>query len=91
MIRFNPVKDNIVIERVSQSKGIVIPDKVDPVSDDVFVVVSTGPDCLRVKPNDMVCIVGYINTFSHKGMKTIIAKESDVVCIITEEVLNESN
>jgi co-chaperonin GroES (HSP10) len=88
--KFNPVKDNIVIEKVSQSKSIMLP-QTEAVSDDVFTVTSVGPDCTRIKSGDMVCIVGYINTFSHKGIKTIIAKESDVVCVITEEESHEQN
>jgi co-chaperonin GroES (HSP10) len=89
MVKFQPCSDYIIIERAVQAKGIVLPDKAEPVSDDVFYVVSVGPgtkdDPQRCKPKDLICLVGYINTFSYKGEKVILARSRDVVCKIEEE------
>jgi co-chaperonin GroES (HSP10) len=86
MAKFEPQGDWIIIERASQSKALVIPDKAEPVSDDVFQVVGVGYEAVNksVKCGDLVCIVGYINTFSYKGEKVILAKASDIVCKIKE-------
>jgi co-chaperonin GroES (HSP10) len=88
-MKFQPQKDYIIIERAVQAKGIVLPDKAEPVSDDVFYVVKVGPgtkeDPQTVKAGDLVCIVGYINTFSYKGEKVILARARDIVCTIKED------
>jgi co-chaperonin GroES (HSP10) len=89
MITFNPTRDYIVIERAVQAKGIVIPDKAEPVSDDVFYVVKVGPgtkdEPQLCKKGDLICLVGYINTFSYKGEKVILARSRDVICKINED------
>jgi chaperonin GroES len=89
-ISFKPVKDMIVIEKAAESKGIIFPDSSkEPVSDDVFYVVAVGPgtldDPMTVEVGDLICLVGYINTFRYKGEKVVLARAKDVVAIIKED------
>ena len=90
MIKFQPVKDYIILERsISRKSALVMPDKADPVSDDIFEITAVGPgdqDNPQVyKVGDTICLIGYINTFSYKGEKVILARARDVAALVLEE------
>lgn len=89
MIKFEPIKDFLVLERAS-TKGSVIalPDASEPASDDIFEVMRVGPGIedypMFLKVGDKVCLTGYITTFTYKGVKAILGRARDVMAIITE-------
>lgn len=89
MIEFEPIKDFVVLERAS-TKGskIALPDAAEPVSDDIFEVIRVGPGDDEhpqfLKPGDKICLTGYINTFTYKGVKVILGRARDVMAIVKE-------
>ena len=90
MIVYEPLKDFIVIERaVAKGSKVVIPGSSEPASDDIFEVIKVGPGDDEhpqfLKPGELICLIGYINTFSFKGEKVILGRARDVMCIIKEE------
>ena len=90
MIKFVPIKDFILIERaMTKGTALVMPDKAEPVSDDIFEVIAVGPgdetNPQFLKVGDKICLTGYINTFSYKGEKAILGRARDVMAIIKEE------
>lgn len=89
MIVFEPVKDFMVLERAfARGSKITLPDQAEPVSDDIFEVVRVGPGYedypMFVKPGDLICLTGYINTFSYKGEKVTLGRARDVMAIIKD-------
>ena len=90
MIKFEPVKDFIVIERlIGKGSKVVLPDSSEPVSDDIFEVLEVGPGDQDheqfLKVGDIICLTGYINTFSYKGVKAILARARDVLAVVRED------
>jgi len=91
MIEFEPIKDFLVLERAS-TKGsrIAIPDAAEASSDDIFVVIRVGPGDSEhnqfLKAGDLICLTGYITTFSYKGEKVILGRARDVMAVIHESV-----
>lgn len=89
MIKFEPIKDFIRVERaIDKGSKLVMPDQVQATSDDVFRVLAVGPGDdehpMFLKAGDLICIVGYINPFSYKGENVILARARDVMCLIKE-------
>jgi co-chaperonin GroES (HSP10) len=90
MIEFVPIKDFILLERaMTKGSKIMMPDKAEPVSDDIFEVIAVGPGDSEhnqfLKVGDVICLTGYINTFSYKGVKAILGRARDVMAIIKDE------
>jgi len=94
MIKFEPIKDFLVLERAS-TKGskIALPDASEASSDDIFIVVRCGPGTddypMFLTPGDKICLTGYINTFSYKGEKVVLGRARDVMAIIKEDVIGK--
>ena len=90
MIEFEPIKDFLLMERAA-TKGsrIALPDASEPVSDDIFVVIKVGPGDEDhpqfLEPGDKVCLTGYINTFSYKGVKAVLGRARDVMAVVHED------
>jgi len=89
MIRFKPVNDYILIEKAAKPSKIRLPDTSEPVSDDIFEVMDVGPGTddypQTLKIGDLVCLTGYINTFSFEGTKAILGRARDVLAVVTRE------
>ena len=90
MIRFEPVKDFIVIERVSSKNSrVLLPENSEPASDDIFEVILAGPGDQDheqfLKVGDIVCLTGYITSFSYKNKKVVLARARDVMAIVKED------
>ena len=89
MIEFEPIKDFIVLEKAS-TKGsrIALPDATETSSDDIFEVTRVGPGTddypMFLKVGDKVCLTGYINTFTYKGVKAVLGRARDIMAIIHE-------
>ena len=89
MIVFEPIKDFLVLERaMAKGSKIALPDQSEPSSDDIFIIVRCGPGTedypMLLKPGDVVCLTGYINTFTYKGEKVILGRARDIMAVITE-------
>jgi co-chaperonin GroES (HSP10) len=94
MIKFEPIKDFMVLERAS-TKGskIALPDASEPVSDDIFEVIRVGPGTedypMFLEPGDKICLTGYINTFSYKGERVVLGRARDVMALIKEDAVGK--
>ena len=88
MVKFEPLKDFVVVERAITSKALVMPDSSEPTCDEIFRVISVGPGDEEhpqfLKVGDLICLVGYINTLTYKGTKVILARARDVMSIVKE-------
>jgi co-chaperonin GroES (HSP10) len=88
-VEYRPLKDYIVVERAIDKGTVVLPEKSDPASDEVFRVLAVGPgregSVMDVSEGDLVCIVGYINTFNYKGTKAILARAAEVIAVVEEK------
>jgi co-chaperonin GroES (HSP10) len=90
VIKFVPIKDFILLERaMTKGSALVMPDKSEPVSDDIFEVLAVGPGDeehpMFLNVGDKICLTGYINTFSYKGEKAILGRARDVMAVIHED------
>jgi len=84
MIKFKPTRDYMLVERAITTKNIIMPEKQEPNETEIFRVLDVGPGEKSVKVGDLVCILGYITTYTYKGTKGIIARVKDVTAKIEE-------
>lgn len=84
-MKFIPLKDFMVIRKVDEYTARIVTN-VDPTGEEVFEVLSTGPEVDRneIKKGDYICLVGYLQHVKFKGEKAILARAKDAIVKIKE-------
>jgi hypothetical protein len=84
MVEFLPARDMLLVRKVEEYVPLVVANT-DPTGEEVFEVLAQGPEVgTECTKGDYVCIVGYLHTVKFKGVKALLTRAKDVICIVKE-------